>query len=263
MTRYGYAGYHMVEGSAWPFVASLGALGMVTGLVKWFHLFLYDLVTLSFICVLICAWMWWRDIIREGTLTGKHPVIVMRGLKMGMILFIFSEVLFFFSFFWAFFHASLAPSVEIGSVWPPVGIECLNSWGVPLLNTAVLLGSGVSVTWCHHSVKNKVKNEALVAMLLTVSLGAYFTMLQYGEYVEASYSIADSGYGSSFFLATGFHGAHVMIGSLFLTVCFFRVYFDHFSEERHFGMEAAIWYWHFVDVIWVFLFLWVYCWGSW
>nr|YP_010418342.1 cytochrome c oxidase subunit III [Cuspidaria undata]USF19211.1 cytochrome c oxidase subunit 3 [Cuspidaria undata] len=263
MTRYGYGGYHMVEGSAWPIMASLGGLGMTSGLVKWFHLLDSNLAVMSTVGVLLFSGLWWRDIIREGTLTGKHPVMVLRGLKCGMVLFILSEVLFFFSFFWAFFQSSLAPSMEIGMEWPPVGIKCLNPWGVPLLNTAVLLGSGVSVTWCHHSLKNSNKYECLVGMFATITLGVYFTLLQYGEYKEASYTMADSVYGSTFFLATGFHGAHVMIGSTFLFVCFLRIYFMHFSGMRHFGLEAAIWYWHFVDVIWVFLYLWVYCWGSW
>jgi len=205
---------------------------------------------------------WWRDVSREATFQGHHTVPVGVGLRWGMILFITSEVLFFFAFFWAFFHSSLAPTVELGSHWPPTGIEPLNPFHVPLLNTAVLLASGVTVTWAHHSLLAGNRAEATQALALTITLGMYFTALQLFEYIQAPFTIADAAYGSTFFVATGFHGLHVIIGSSFLTVCLLRQIRFHFSNNHHFGFEAAAWYWHFVDVVWLFLFVSIYWWGS-
>jgi len=208
------------------------------------------------------CFFWWRDVIREGTYIGDHTLVVTKGLRCGMILFIVSEVMFFFSFFWAFFHRALAPVYQLGCCWPPVGIEIINPFGVPLLNTAILLGSGVTVTWCHRELLVGNRGPALLSLLLTVLLGVFFTGLQAWEYVEASFTISDRVYGSTFFVATGFHGLHVLIGTVFLLVCLFRLYFGHFSKGHHFGFEAASWYWHFVDVVWIFLYLFIYWWGS-
>jgi cytochrome c oxidase subunit 3 len=205
---------------------------------------------------------WWRDIIREATLEGQHTTSVQTGLKMGMILFIVSEVMFFVAFFWAFFHSSFNPSPAIGGVWPPAFIVTLDPWQIPLLNTIILLSSGASVTWAHHSIVLGSKDQAIQALLVTVGLAVIFTGLQAYEYVTAPFSISDSVYGASFYMATGFHGFHVFIGTCFLTVCLFRVYFNHFTREHHFGFEAAAWYWHFVDVVWLFLFITIYWWGS-
>jgi len=179
-----------------------------------------------------------------------------------MILFILSEICFFFSFFWAFFHSSLVPTIELGSVWPPQGIEVLNPFSVPLLNTAVLLSSGATVTWAHHAIISGKRDEAIQGLFLTLILGALFTSLQVMEYIEASFCIADSVYGSVFFVATGFHGLHVIIGTTFLAVCWFRLLYHQFTRHHHFGFEAASWYWHFVDVVWLFLYVCIYWWGS-
>nr|BDE56981.1 cytochrome c oxidase subunit III [Travisia sanrikuensis] len=254
--------FHLVEFSPWPLTGSLGAFALTVGLASWFHG--YGLICLSFGLIIIILTMiqWWRDIIREATFLGHHTSPVTKGMRWGMILFIASEVLFFFAFFWAFFHSSLAPTPELGCCWPPTGIHPLNPFSVPLLNTAVLLASGVTVTWAHHSLMEKNRSEAIQALSLTVSLGIYFTILQAGEYMETSFSIADSIYGSTFFVATGFHGLHVLIGSTFLLVCLIRTFLHHFSSDHHFGFEAAAWYWHFVDVVWIFLYLCIYWWGS-
>lgn len=166
----------------------------------------------------------------------------MLGLQWGIILFITSEVLFFFSFFWAFFHSSLSPTVELGRCWPPAGVQSFNPFQIPLLNTAVLLASGATVTWSHHALLNSNHTQALQSLGFTIVLGLYFTALQALEYVEASFTIADSAYGSTFFVATGFHGLHVIIGSRFLLVCFYRMYICHFSSKHHLGFEAAAWY---------------------
>lgn len=168
----------------------------------------------------------------------------------------------FFSFFWAFFHRRLSPSPELGRIWPPVGIQPFNPFNIPLLNTAILLASGATVTWAHHRLIHSEHSEAIFRLLVTISLGVYFTALQAFEYIEASFSIADSVYGSTFFVATGFHGLHVLIGTTFLLVCFFRLAKAHFSPDHHFGFEAAAWYWHFVDVVWLFLYISIYWWGG-
>lgn len=212
--------------------------------------------------VLYMMFCWWRDIIREGTLEGQHTQTVQNGLKIGVILFIISEIMFFVAFFWAFFHSSFNPSIAIGGVWPPAFLTILNPWKVPLLNTIILLSSGASVTWAHHAIVWGNKKEALLALQITILLAIFFTALQALEYLTAPFSISDGIYGSTFYMATGFHGFHVFIGTCFLSVCLLRLSFDHFTQTQHFGFEAAAWYWHFVDVVWLFLFVTIYWWGS-
>nr|ANS72678.1 cytochrome c oxidase subunit III [Globospongicola spinulatus] len=261
-SSHGHHSYHLVDMSPWPLTGSISALMLTTGLLKWFHQFNMNLLLLSFMAILLTMIQWWRDITREGTFQGLHTMIVVKGLRWGMILFIVSEILFFFSFFWAFFHSSLSPAVEIGSLWPPVGVQPFNPFQIPLLNTAILLASGVTITWSHHAILSANQMQATQSLALTIILGFYFTALQALEYFEAPFSIADSIYGTTFFVATGFHGLHVIIGTSFLTVCIFRLYQYHFSSSHHFGFEAAAWYWHFVDVVWLFLYVTIYWWGS-
>nr|YP_006576080.1 cytochrome c oxidase subunit III [Membranipora grandicella]AEH99609.1 cytochrome c oxidase subunit III [Membranipora grandicella] len=255
--------YHLVQVSPWPLTGSLGALMLTSGIALWFHGWNMGITLLGLTIILLTMFQWWRDVIREATYQGYHTSIVASGLRLGMILFIVSEVCFFFAFFWAFFHSSLAPeAVNMGSMWPPKGINTLNPWGVPLLNTIVLLSSGVTVTWAHHAILVSKEFEATSALILTIILGIEFTALQAGEYVETSFSIADGTYGSTFFVATGFHGLHVIIGTTFLFICLLRNFVLHFSNHHHVGFEAAAWYWHFVDVVWLFLFVSIYWWGH-
>nr|YP_010573831.1 cytochrome c oxidase subunit III [Metacrinus rotundus]UZH93090.1 cytochrome c oxidase subunit 3 [Metacrinus rotundus] len=254
--------YHLVNQSPWPITASLGALIVTLGLVLWFHGLGFSAVLLGLISLFFVTLSWWRDVIRESTFQGNHTYAVGVGLRYGMVLFITSEVLFFFAFFWAFFHSSLAPTAELGVCWPPTGVSPINPFLVPLLNTAVLLSSGVTVTWSHHSIIEKSWGEAVQSLFLTAILGFYFTALQAWEYFDSSFTISDGVYGSTFFVATGFHGLHVIIGTTFLLVCFFRLVSYHFSNSHHFGFEAAAWYWHFVDVVWLFLYISIYWWGS-
>nr|YP_009406984.1 cytochrome c oxidase subunit 3 [Typhlatya monae]ASA39520.1 cytochrome c oxidase subunit 3 [Typhlatya monae] len=254
--------YHLVDMSPWPLTGSISAMMITTGLVKWFHQYNIDLLVLGLLATVLTMIQWWRDITREGTYQGLHTKRVVMGLQWGMILFIASEVLFFFSFFWAFFHSSLSPTIEVGACWPPSGIQPFNPFQIPLLNTAILLASGATVTWAHHALLESNHSQALQGLTLTVILGLYFTALQAMEYYEAPFTIADSVYGSTFFVATGFHGLHVIIGSSFLSVCLYRMYMCHFSSKHHFGFEAAAWYWHFVDVVWLFLYISIYWWGS-
>jgi cytochrome c oxidase subunit 3 len=256
--------YHLVDPSPWPIFGSLGALASTLGGVMYMHSFIGggSLLCLGLSMLIYTMFVWWRDVIREATYEGHHTSVVQIGLRYGMILFIVSEVMFFLAFFWAFFHSSLSPSVEIGAIWPPKGIEVLNPWGIPFLNTLILLSSGAAVTWAHHAILAGLRDQAIYALLATILLAIVFTALQGMEYVEAPFTISDGIYGSTFFLATGFHGFHVIIGTIFLTVCAIRQYLAHFTPKHHFGFEAAAWYWHFVDVVWLFLFVSIYWWGG-
>ena len=254
--------FHLVEFSPWPLTGSIGALILTIGLTSWFHGYSIICPMIGLLIISLTILQWWRDVIRESTFQGFHTNKVIKGLRWGIILFITSEILFFFAFFWAFFHRSLAPSPELGCRWPPTGIRALNPFAIPLLNTAVLLASGVTVTWAHHRIIEAKFNRSLQSLILTIILGVYFTILQATEYYDTSFSIADSVYGSTFFVATGFHGLHVLIGSSFLIVCLIRAYIHQYSSTHHFGFEAAAWYWHFVDVVWIFLYLCIYWWGS-
>nr|AUO29127.1 cytochrome oxidase subunit 3 [Platorchestia japonica] len=262
MTTHSNHPYHLVEKSPWPLIASLGALMLTSGLVKWFHEFNSTLFLTGLFTVLITSIQWWRDVTREASFQGLHTMKVTTGMRWGMVLFIVSEVLFFFSFFWAFFHNSLNTTMEVGGQWPPTSIVVFNPFQIPLLNTAILLASGMTVTWSHHAIMEKNHSQSIKGLILTLILGVYFTFLQALEYYEAPFSIADSVYGSVFFVATGFHGLHVIIGSTFLAACLFRLFKGHFSNKHHTGFEAAIWYWHFVDVVWLFLYVSIYWWGS-
>nr|ALN11534.1 cytochrome c oxidase subunit III [Rhinella cf. acrolopha 'sensu Grant & Bolivar 2014'] len=254
--------FHMVDPSPWPLTGATAAFMLTTGLAMWFHFGSTWILFFGLMLMLLTMFQWWRDIIREGTFQGHHTILVQKGLRYGMILFITSEVFFFIGFFWAFYNASLTPTFEIGECWPPAGIMPLNPFEVPLLNTAVLLASGVTVTWAHHSIMQGSRKEAIQSLTLTIILGLYFTALQAMEYYEAPFTIADGIYGSTFFVATGFHGLHVIIGSLFLLTCLLRQVSFHFTAQHHFGFEAAAWYWHFVDVVWLFLYVSIYWWGS-
>lgn len=254
--------FHLVDESPWPLVSSLGAFFITSGLVKWFHEFSTSLIFLGLTTILLVIVQWWRDVIFEASHQGLHTKIVELGLRWGMLLFIVSEVFFFVSFFWAFFHNRLSPAVEIGGIWPPSGILPFNPFEVPLLNTLVLLSSGVTVTWAHHSLISGNHSNFKTSLIVTIVLGVYFTILQALEYFEARFRIADRAYGSAFFVATGFHGLHVLVGTTFLTVCLWRIVKGQFSLIHHFGFEAAAWYWHFVDVVWLFLFVAIYWWGG-
>ncbi len=255
--------FHLVDVSPWPIISAFSALMVTFGGVLYMHgyvggTFLFRFGLLMLIFMMFC---WWRDVIREGTFEGQHTSSVQTGLKMGMLFFIASEIMFFFAFFWAFFYSSFNPSPMLGNVWPPVFMTVLNPWEIPLLNTVLLLSSGATITWAHHSIVWGSKNHAIMALSVTILLAIIFTLLQGFEYITAPFTISDSVFGSTFYMATGFHGFHVFVGTCFLIVCLIRLYFNHFTKEHHFGFEAAAWYWHFVDVVWLFLFLTIYWWG--
>nr|YP_004021883.1 cytochrome c oxidase subunit III [Exorista sorbillans]ADI48563.1 cytochrome c oxidase subunit III [Exorista sorbillans]ADO85314.1 cytochrome c oxidase subunit III [Exorista sorbillans] len=254
--------FHLVDYSPWPLTASIGAMTIVSGMVKWFHQYDMSLFLLGNIITILTVYQWWRDVSREGTYQGLHTLMVTIGLRWGMILFILSEILFFISFFWTFFHSSLSPSIELGTMWPPMGITPFNPFQIPLLNTVILLTSGITVTWAHHSLMEGNHSQTTQSLFFTIMLGIYFSILQAYEYIEAPFTIADSIFGSTFFVATGFHGIHVLIGTTFLLICLMRHLNNHFSKNHHFGFEAAAWYWHFVDIVWLFLYVSIYWWGG-
>ena len=274
--------YHLVDPSPWPVLGAIGALVMAIGGIGWmrylnggeFPLFGINLANpwLFFIglaIVLYVMFAWWSDTIKEAH-EGHHTRVVSLHLRYGMIMFIASEVMFFVAWFWAFFDASLfaneaaqvARAEYTGGHWPPEGIEVLDPWHLPLYNTIILLLSGTTVTWAHHALLHNDRKGLIWGLTLTVALGVLFSFVQAYEYAEAPFQFSQSIYGATFFMATGFHGFHVLIGTIFLLVCLFRAMAGHFTAQQHFGFEAAAWYWHFVDVVWLFLFACVYVWAS-
>ena len=253
--------FHLVEPSPWPFVGAFAALSTAFGTVLYMHDKPFGPVLLiaGFILILATMAFWWRDVIREGEYQNHHSPVVQIGLRYGMMLFISSEVMFFLAFFWAYFDASLYPD---GGVWPPEGIKTFDPWDIPLINTLILLTSSCTVTWAHHGIISGNRDALIKGLSITVILGAIFTGFQIFEYKVAEFSFTDGIYASTFYLATGFHGFHVLVGTLFLLVCLIRARAGHFKPEQHFGLEAAAWYWHFVDVVWIFLFACIYVWGQ-
>jgi len=259
-----YHSFHLVTSSPWPFLTAWCAFSVAIGATLYMHYykFGFEFLCYGLVSLIYCMCLWWRDVIREATFEGKHTKAVQKGLKLGFILFIVSEIMFFFAFFWAFFHSSLSPAIQIGCIWPPEGIVSFNPWGVPLLNTYILLLSGITITVTHHYM---IKGNGLLArgfIIYTIFLAVFFTIVQLSEYKESTFSINDGVYGSTFFMATGFHGFHVIIGTIFITVCYVRLLLHHFTKQHHIGFEAAAWYWHFVDVVWLFLFISIYWWGG-
>ena len=257
-----YFSFHLVDFRPWPVISALRIFVITAGLVKWFHFHCADLLILGILSTALARIQWWRDISREATLQGHHTIIVENGIRLGIILFILSEVIFFLSFFWAFFHSSLSPVHQIGRIWPPSGVTPLDPMAAPFLNTILLLASGVTVTWTHFRLLAKDLFSAKLRLIITVFLGLYFSRVQFWEYTQTAFSMSDSIYGSTFFISTGFHGLHIIVGSLFLLVCLYRLIAFQFSASHHFGFEAAAWYWHFVDVVWLFLFSFIYWWGK-
>ena len=258
--------YHLVEPDPWPLIGALSGGIMFSGMVMWFHenRFGVPVMLAGLAGVLITMYSWWSNTIREAH-SGDHTPVVQLHLRYGMILFIASEVMFFLAWFWAFFDSSLHPSsVEsVGGVWPPKGIEVLSPWHFPLLNTLILLCSGTTVTFAHHALIHGDRRGLKLGLWMTILLGLLFTSIQAYEYAHARFAFKGSIYGATFFMATGFNGFHVIVGTIFLTICLIRAYRGDFTPRQHFGFEAAAWYWHFVDVVWLFLFTSIYVWGGW
>jgi cytochrome c oxidase subunit 3 len=265
--------YHLVDPSPWPFIGSMSAFVMAVGAVFWMHHSFAAAPLLFFLGlggVLYTMAMWWRDVVNESVVKGDHTRVVQLHLRYGMIMFIASEVMFFVAWFWALFHVALYPDAAnqvlrtefLGGHWPPKGIETFDPWHLPLLNTLILLTSGTTVTWAHHALLVGDREGLKKALWITIALGVVFSLLQAYEYGHAYFSFSGHIYGATFFMATGFHGAHVIIGTIFLAVCLVRVNAGHFTPQKHLGFEFAAWYWHFVDVVWLFLFAVIYVWGA-
>ena len=256
--------YHLVTPSPWPIIVSFSLLSMALGAVLYMHGYPNGgyVLNIGFLSTLMSMIFWFKDINTEGTFLGLHTKEVQRGILIGMILFIISEVFAFLSVFWAFFHSSLSPTIEIGGVWPPQGITALNPFAIPLLNTFLLLSSGAFVTFAHHALIKGDRSNAISATFYTILLAIIFTALQYVEYFNASFTITDSVFGTTFYASTGLHGFHVIIGTLFIATGFYRIINYHLTNSHHIGYEASILYWHFVDVVWLFLFIAVYYWGG-
>jgi cytochrome c oxidase subunit 3 len=263
--------YHLVNPSPWPFVGSMAVLLTCIGAVLWFHEMAPIWVMLiGFVGILYTFYAWWSDVIKEGK-AGDHTPVVMIHHRYGMILFIASEVMFFVAWFWAYFdaffnfdaHEQYARIEAMGTSWPPNGVELFDPFHLPLFNTLILLASGTAVTWAHHALLHKDKRGLVWGLVITVALGVLFTACQVLEYTEAGFQYTGNIYGAAFFMATGFHGFHVVVGTIFLAVCLIRALRDSFTPEHHLGFEFAAWYWHFVDVVWLFLFASIYVWGAW
>ncbi|MDA0702338.1 MAG: cytochrome c oxidase subunit 3 [Proteobacteria bacterium] len=254
--------WHLVDPSPWPALGAISAFVLTVGAVLYFHGGGPWVAVAGLVLTLLTMALWWRDVIKEATFDGFHSMPVQIGLRYGMLLFIASEVMFFVAWFWAFFNASLFPPEAIGGVWPPDGIVTFDPWNLPFLNTLILLTSGVTVTWAHHALIEGNRKHMLAGLALTIGLGMIFTGVQAFEYAHAPYGFQDGIFPTTFFMATGFHGFHVIVGTIFLIVCFVRAYKGHFKPDHHFGFEAAAWYWHFVDVVWLFLFTCIYWWGE-
>ena len=253
--------FHLVEPSPWPAIGSAAGFTLALGGAMYMYDYLYSgyILIAGFLMLLTVMFFWWRDVIREAEFQGHHTPIVQIGMRYGMILFISSEVMFFVAFFWAFFDSSLYPDT---GVWPLADIVTFDPFDLPLINTMILLLSGCTVNWSHHALTLNNRKDFLVGLFLTILLGISFTALQAYEYSHAAFSFTDGIYASTFYMATGFHGFHVIVGTLFLIVCFFRGLKGHYTSDHHFGFEAAAWYWHFVDVVWLFLFVCIYWWGA-
>jgi len=258
--------FHILPPSVWPFIGAVSAFVMLFGAVLWMKEDMPWIFLVGLAGVLYVAYAWWADVVKESHV-GDHTSVVRIGLRYGFILFIISEVMFFLAWFWSFFKHALYPMGEmspmIDGVFPPEGIEVFDPWHLPLMNTLILLCSGAAATWAHHALVHENNRKDLkTGLWLAIILGLFFTALQAYEYSHAAFGFSGSIYAANFFMATGFHGFHVIIGTIFLAICLIRVYRGHFTPEQHVGFEAAAWYWHFVDVVWLFLFLSIYVWGR-
>nr|QBZ38087.1 cytochrome c oxidase subunit III [Bambusiphaga maculata] len=254
--------FHLVSNSPWPILTSFSILNLLMSSIMLFNKKNIWFMEFSLMVLLLNLYQWWRDVKRESTLKGDHTNIVKKMIKMGMIMFILSEIMFFVSFFWTFFHSSLSPSIEIGLKWPPKGINLFNPMEIPLLNTIILISSGASITWAHQSILTNKFKQTILSLLITIMLSIYFTSLQWMEYKNASFTISDSVFGATFFLTTGFHGIHVLMGTIFILTAMESIFLMKSSKFNHLSMELSAWYWHFVDVVWLFLYLILYWWNK-
>ena len=254
--------YHILQPSIWPLLSAGSAFAMLFGAVLFFHGKGPAVMLIGLAMVLYCMYGWWSDVIVESKV-GDHTPVVTIGLRYAVIMFITSEVMFFVAWFWSFFKHAMYPMDAIQNVWPPEGIQTFDPWHLPLINTLILLCSGCAATWAHHAIAHENDRKGLIyGLVVSIALGALFTLFQAYEYGHAAFGFSGNIYGANFFMATGFHGFHVLVGTIFLAVCLGRALKGDFTPQQHLGFEAAAWYWHFVDVVWLFLFAAVYIWGG-
>nr|YP_010893077.1 cytochrome oxidase subunit III [Paraisaria heteropoda]WJR82515.1 cytochrome oxidase subunit III [Paraisaria heteropoda] len=256
--------FHLVSPSPWPLYTSISLFTLTVNAALAMHLFSYSSILFFMaLCTLVASMaLWFRDIISEGTYLGNHTSAVQKGLNLGVILFIVSEALFFLGIFWGYFHSALTPTILLGAQWPPMGIESINPFELPLLNTVILLSSGATITFAHHSLIKGERKGAIYGTIFTIILALVFTCFQVIEYKVSSFTISDGVFGTCFFFGTGFHGLHVIIGTVFLAVGLWRILAYHLTDHHHLGYENGILYWHFVDVVWLILYITMYYWGS-
>nr|YP_009236617.1 cytochrome c oxidase subunit III [Hormaphis betulae]AMJ17082.1 cytochrome c oxidase subunit III [Hormaphis betulae] len=254
--------YFILHLSPWPILMSMNTFNMMISNIMMMNFKFNLMMMFNIINMIIISMLWWRDIIRESTFQGNHNFYIMNLIKFSMILFIISEMFLFISFFWNFLHNSLSPSIELGLNWPPKNINFFNPMLIPLLNTIILLTSSFTITLSHFYLLNNNKKKTTMFMNLTIILSVYFLLLQMLEYKEATFTFSDSVFGASFYMATGFHGMHVMIGMMFLSINLLRIINMHFSFIHHISFELAAWYWHFIDIIWLFLYMTFYWWNN-
>nr|YP_009862152.1 cytochrome c oxidase subunit III [Carpoglyphus lactis]QKV10187.1 cytochrome c oxidase subunit III [Carpoglyphus lactis] len=253
--------FHLVNLSPWPLLTSFSILSFALGVVIMVRSFNVYPFLVSLFLLFFSSFLWGRDIHRESCYEGSHNEEAGVGFKIGMIFFIISECFFFLGMFWGYLHLAEAPAIEIGGVWPPVGVVTFDPMGIPFLNTILLVSSGISVTWCHHSMELGDFKSSVLSLSLTLLLGLSFTMFQLLEYYVCTFTFSCSSYSSIYFMGTGFHGLHVLIGSILLLICLFRFSNLYISPNRSLGFECSVWYWHFVDIVWFCLYLVFYWWG--
>lgn len=251
--------FHITTNRPWPLILSFNVINLLFINIIRFNsnysiINLFNIITLT-----LTSYQWWRDLIRERTFQGFHTLNIINIIKFRIIIFIISELFFFISFFWTFLHSSISPSIDIGIIWPPKLIKIFNPYDIPLLNSIILITSGLTITWRHNLIKNNFK-KSFYLLNITIILGIYFSILQYIEYYEAQFSFNDRIFGSIFFITTGFHGLHVIIGTIFILTCSIRFYNNQFSIIHHLNFDLASWYWHFVDIIWLILYILIYWW---
>lgn len=254
--------YHLVDSSPWPLQISLAILGAAVTIVSWITGYQQNLTELSaFVLIILVAIQWFRDIIREGK-GGLHTSYVQRGLLIGFLLFVVSEIMLFFGFFWSFFNSAQSPGIGLGATWPPIGIAAIDPWGQPLLGTSILQASGFILTEGHEALRSGDKAYALLGFLLSILQGQAFLFIQYTEYSTSGFTIADNAFGTTFYMLTGLHFQHVQVGVIMLTVAMFRIKNDSITTTHAQGIDFAIYYWHFVDIVWQFQYLSIYIWGG-
>lgn len=259
------SGFFLLTPSPWPIFSSFAVFLMLAGFAAYVNYYVGGLFCFltGVLFVILAFFFWCRDLIREMTFLTRSSLLIETNLRWGFWFFIVSEALLFFSFFWAFFHSALEPVIQIGAVWPPLESIQMNGLGIPVINTVFLLASGAALTWVQYGVIGGQYRDVMFGFIVLFTYAIYFLISQWHEYIVAFHQVNDSVFGSTMYILTMFHGFHVLVGSLFLFICMIRFTLGHFKPVSYLALTLAAWYWHFVDVVWVLVFLWIYLWGTW